>query len=35
MVTAQNCFNVSSNDPQIAAYRQVAGTAPSTNPPTG
>ncbi len=35
MVTAQNCFNVSSDDPQIAAYRQVAGTAPSTNPPTG
>ena len=35
MVTAQNCFNVSSADPQIAAYRKVAGTAPSTNPPTG
>ncbi len=34
MVTAQNCFNVSSADPQIAAYRKVAGTAPSTNPPT-
>ncbi len=34
MVTAQNCFNVSSADPQIAAYRAVAGTAPSTNPPT-
>ncbi len=35
MVTAQPCFNVSSNDPQIAAYRKAAGTAPSTNPPTG
>ena len=35
MVTAQGCFNVSSADPQIAAYRNVAGTAPSTNPPTG
>jgi branched-chain amino acid transport system substrate-binding protein len=35
MVTAQGCFNVSSADPQIAAYRKVAGTAPSTNPPTG
>jgi branched-chain amino acid transport system substrate-binding protein len=34
MVTAQQCFNVSSADPQIAAYRKVAGTAPSTNPPT-
>ena len=34
MVTAQACFNVSSADPQIAQYRQVAGTAPSTNPPT-
>jgi branched-chain amino acid transport system substrate-binding protein len=34
MVTAQNCFNISSADPQIAQYRQVAGTAPSTNPPT-
>ena len=34
MVTAQGCFNVSSADPQIAAYRQSAGTAPSTNPPT-
>ena len=34
MVTAQNCFNVSSADPQIAQYRKVAGTAPSTNPPT-
>src|SRR5262249_58410579 len=34
MVTAQQCFNVSSDDPQIAAYRKVAGTAPSTNPPT-
>ena len=35
MVTAQGCFNVSSADPQIAQYRAVAGTAPSTNPPTG
>ena len=35
MVTAQGCFNVSSNDPQIAQYRAAAGTAPSTNPPTG
>src|SRR6478752_3975543 len=34
MVTAQQCFNVSSNDPQIAQYRKAAGTAPSTNPPT-
>jgi branched-chain amino acid transport system substrate-binding protein len=34
MVTAQPCFNVSSDDPQIAAYRKEAGTAPSTNPPT-
>ena len=35
MVTAQGCFNVSSDDPQIAQYRAAAGTAPSTNPPTG
>ena len=35
MVTVQNCFNVSSADPQIAQYRSAAGTAPSTNPPTG
>jgi branched-chain amino acid transport system substrate-binding protein len=35
MVTAQGCFNVSSADPQIAQYRGAAGTAPSTNPPTG
>jgi branched-chain amino acid transport system substrate-binding protein len=35
MVTAQQCFNVSSSDPQIAQYRAAAGTAPSTNPPTG
>jgi branched-chain amino acid transport system substrate-binding protein len=35
MVTAQGCFNVSSSDPQIAAYRAAAGTAASTNPPTG
>jgi branched-chain amino acid transport system substrate-binding protein len=34
MVTAQGCFNVSSADPQIAAYRKAAGTAPSSNPPT-
>jgi branched-chain amino acid transport system substrate-binding protein len=34
MVTAQGCFNVSSADPQIAQYRGVAGTAPSTNPAT-
>ena len=33
MVTAQGCFNISAADPQIAAYRKVAGTAPSTNPP--
>ena len=31
MVTAQGCFDVSSADPQIAAYRKVAGTAPSSN----
>ena len=35
MVTAQGCFDVSSADPQIAQYRTAAGTAPSTNPPTG
>src|ERR1700733_3682471 len=35
MVTAQGCFDVSSADPQIAAYRKVAGTAPSTEPPVG
>ena len=35
MVTAQGCFNISAADPQIAAYRKAAGTAPSTNPPTG
>jgi branched-chain amino acid transport system substrate-binding protein len=35
MVTVQNCFNISSADPQIAQYRSAAGTAPSTNPPTG
>jgi branched-chain amino acid transport system substrate-binding protein len=34
MVTAQGCSNISSADPQIAQYRKVAGTAPSTNPPT-
>ena len=35
MVTAQGCFDVSSADPQIAQYRTAAGTAASTNPPTG
>ncbi len=35
MVTAQGCTPISSSDPQIAAYRKVAGEAPSTNPPTG
>ncbi len=35
MVTAQGCTPISNADPQIAAYRQVAGEAPSTNPPTG
>jgi branched-chain amino acid transport system substrate-binding protein len=35
MVTAQQCFNISKADPQIAQYRAAAGTAPSTNPPTG
>ncbi len=34
MVTAQGCTPISAADPQIAAYRKVAGTAPSTNPPT-
>jgi branched-chain amino acid transport system substrate-binding protein len=34
MVTAQQCFNISSADPQIAQYRAAAGTASSTNPPT-
>jgi branched-chain amino acid transport system substrate-binding protein len=34
MVTAQGCTPISSDDPQIAAYRKVAGLAPSTNPPT-
>ena len=33
MVTAQGCTPISSADPQIAAYRQAAGLAPSTNPP--
>ena len=28
------CTLISANDPQIAAYRSVAGTAPSVNPPT-
>ncbi len=35
MVTAQGCTPISDADPQIAQYRGVAGTAPSTNPPTG
>ncbi len=35
MVTAQGCTLISSADPQIAQYRKAAGTAPSTNPPTG
>jgi branched-chain amino acid transport system substrate-binding protein len=35
MVTAQGCTPISSADPQIAAYRQAAGEAPSTTPPTG
>jgi branched-chain amino acid transport system substrate-binding protein len=34
MVTAQQCFLISADDPQIAAYRKAAGTAPMTNPPT-
>jgi branched-chain amino acid transport system substrate-binding protein len=34
MVTAQGCTLISSADPQIAAYRSAAGTAPMTNPPT-
>jgi branched-chain amino acid transport system substrate-binding protein len=28
------CTLISANDPQIAQYRSVAGTAPSVNPPT-
>jgi hypothetical protein len=28
MVLAQGCTLISANDPQIAAYRKVAGTAP-------
>jgi branched-chain amino acid transport system substrate-binding protein len=35
MVTAQGCTQISASDPQIAQYRQAAGTAPVTNPPTG
>ena len=35
MVTAQGCTPISNSDPQIAQYRAVAGTAASTNPPTG
>ena len=29
MVTAQGCTQISSVDPQIAAYRKVAGVAPT------
>jgi hypothetical protein len=29
MTTAQGCTNISSVDPQIAQYRNVAGTAPT------
>ncbi len=35
MVTAQGCTPISAADPQIAQYRSAAGTAPSTDPPTG
>jgi branched-chain amino acid transport system substrate-binding protein len=35
MVTAQGCTLISASDPQIAQYRSAAGTAPSSNPPTG
>ena len=35
MITAEGCTPISNADPQIAAYRAAAGTAPSTNPPTG
>ncbi|MBV9367164.1 MAG: ABC transporter substrate-binding protein [Solirubrobacterales bacterium] len=35
MVTAQGCTPISAADPQIAQYRSAAGSAPSTNPPTG
>ena len=35
MVTAQGCTPISNSDPQIAQYRAVAGTAPSTEPPVG
>jgi branched-chain amino acid transport system substrate-binding protein len=34
LVTIQGCTAVPSSDPQLAAYRRLAGTAPSTNPPT-
>jgi branched-chain amino acid transport system substrate-binding protein len=34
MVTAKGCTPISASDPQIAAYRKAAGTAPSSNPPT-
>ena len=33
MITAQGCTPISNADPQIAAYRKVAGEAPSTEPP--
>jgi hypothetical protein len=29
MTTAQGCTKISSVDPQIAAYRKVAGVAPA------
>jgi branched-chain amino acid transport system substrate-binding protein len=35
MITAQGCTPISNADPQIAAYRKVAGEAPSTEPPVG
>ena len=28
------CTLISNDDPQIAGYRAIAGTAPSVNPPT-
>ena len=31
--TGGGCTLISADDPQIAAYRAVAGTAPSVNPP--
>ena len=32
--TGGGCTLISADDPQIAAYRAIAGTAPSVNPPT-